>query len=260
MSIKAKIDDILKKLNPHQLKTIKIKPQPTKPEHIWSSKFGGTPYWPIDKKYPTAISGKPLFLLAQLNLSEMPQLEGYPTTGILQFFILNDEMFGLELDRSLSEILSSPHGYQVIYHPAISKDGSAIQSNLPQITEKSHLPISGEYALEFQLTTELPSPTDYRFDEIIENSSELDDEVSNYLFDTLDASGSKLGGYANFTQDDPRWQENKDNWLLLFQMDSEYSGDIDIMWGDAGVGNFFIKPEALSQCNFSEVWYNWDCC
>ena len=31
------------------------------------------------------------------------------------------------------------------------------------------------------------------------------------------------------------------------------------MWGDCGVGNFFINAEDLKRLDFSNVLYNWDC-
>ncbi|PTL33492.1 hypothetical protein C7120_02410 [Prevotella sp. oral taxon 376] len=33
----------------------------------------------------------------------------------------------------------------------------------------------------------------------------------------------------------------------------------NIVWGDAGVGNFFINRKALRRRGFSDVLYNWDC-
>ena len=36
--------------------------------------------------------------------------------------------------------------------------------------------------------------------------------------------------------------------------------DDGILWGDAGVGNFFIDLEKLKQRDFSDVFYTWDCC
>ena len=43
---------------------------------------------------------------------------------------------------------------------------------------------------------------------------------------------------------------------LLFQLDS----DDGVMWGDCGVGNFFITDADLKRRDFSRVLYNWDCC
>ena len=42
---------------------------------LWQSKFFGKPYLLKDQKYPTDDNGNNLYLLAQLNLSQMPDLE-----------------------------------------------------------------------------------------------------------------------------------------------------------------------------------------
>ena len=42
---------------------------------------------------------------------------------------------------------------------------------------------------------------------------------------------------------------------LLLQLDS----DDQMMWGDVGVGGFFIAPEDLAKADFSRVMYTWDC-
>jgi uncharacterized protein YwqG len=74
------------------------------------------------------------------------------------------------------------------------------------------------------------------------------------------ADGHKIGGYPYFTQYDPRaYTRYSDcDFNLLFQMDTDWPENI--MWGDAGVGNFFIREEDLRNCDFSHVLYNWDCC
>ena len=71
-------------------------------------------------------------------------------------------------------------------------------------------------------------------------------------------------GYPFFTQYDPR--ENNEALrrfdTVLLQIDSEYSKehpDYEIMWGDAGVANFFINGDALRKGDFSEIMYSWDC-
>ncbi|MCL2424330.1 MAG: DUF1963 domain-containing protein, partial [Micrococcales bacterium] len=73
--------------------------------------------------------------------------------------------------------------------------------------------------------------------------------------------GHHIGGYPLFTQWDPR-DDNDDfagHTTLLFQLDTDQAGGIDIMWGDMGVGNFFIEPDRLAVLDFSNVLYNWDC-
>ncbi len=49
---------------------------------------------------------------------------------------------------------------------------------------------------------------------------------------------------------------------MLLQVETDWSKgrDVEIMWGDSGVGNFFISEENLKNLNFDDVLYNWDCC
>lgn len=62
-----------------------------------------------------------------------------------------------------------------------------------------------------------------------------------------------------FTQEDPRAADDDD--VLLFQLDSEGHGDeVDIMWGDSGIGMFFIRPADLRARRFERAWFYWDCC
>ena len=35
--------------------------------------------------------------------------------------------------------------------------------------------------------------------------------------------------------------------------------NIGVMWGNVGVGNFFINREKLKALDFSDVLYNWGC-
>ncbi|WP_370979424.1 YwqG family protein [Agaribacterium sp. ZY112] len=258
MSVIEGFDKVVEKLKPHSLKTIKITASIEAPKHSWSSKFAGLPYWPLGKAYPRTNEGEELLLLAQINFEELPTLEGYPTTGIVQFFIADDDMYGLSFDRPIEDLLANPDTYQVIYHPEVIKDESLLDDNLPLADGDSYLPVAREYSLLFAVAEELASPTDYRFEKIAGDVFELDDEVAEYVFDKLCTTGSKVGGYAYFTQSDPR-QGQAEDWLLLFQMDSSNVEEIDIMWGDAGVCNFFIEPAKLLCCDFSRVWYNWDC-
>ena len=53
-----------------------------------------------------------------------------------------------------------------------------------------------------------------------------------------------------------------ENYELLFQLASYWgeNEEIELMWGDAGVGNFFIHPEDLRRRDFSRVAYTMDCC
>ena len=91
----------------------------------------------------------------------------------------------------------------------------------------------------------------------------LPEEVFSSECDKQRNIGHWLFGYAYFTQNDPRdYMVDLQDYILLFQMDSDYSAErkSEIMWGDSGVGNFFIKKDDLQKLDFSKVMYNWDCC
>ena len=73
---------------------------------------------------------------------------------------------------------------------------------------------------------------------------------------TLSVDGHKLGGYPDFTQSDPRGEDD-DDLVLLFQLDTDR--EMGVMWGDAGIVNFFIRRADLIARDFSRVAYHWDC-
>ncbi len=260
MDVEVEAKKIRSELENFTLPFIKLLPKAESAENIWNSKFGGKAYWPKDTEYPESKSGEKLTLLAQLNFDELPSLAEFPQNGLLQFFIEDDDLYGMDFDTPIEEVVKSPSGYRVIYHPVVEKNKELLDNDVPEAHNESYLPISREYRLESTLDNEIPSPTDFRYEKYAGDPFEYEEELGEYVYDNFSAEGSKIGGYANFTQEDPRTDGEYDNWVLLFQMDSESVGDDEIMWGDVGVGNFFIEKEALSKNDFSRVWYNWDCC
>ncbi|WP_026659599.1 DUF1963 domain-containing protein [Butyrivibrio sp. AC2005] len=90
------------------------------------------------------------------------------------------------------------------------------------IWKHAYFPFDGCYGICFE------DGIDYELSE-----DEDDDEHTT--------SGGKLLGYPFFTQYDPR--EDGEYETLLFQMDSTFGEAYEIMWGDAGICNFFINEE-----------------
>lgn len=227
----------------------------------WQSHFGGLPYWPKDSEYPKDAQGYPLFLLAQINFEEVPYLEGFPQTGILQFYIANDEIYGADFDNP-----TQSYGFRVIYFPTISKSEADLVTDFSFLSEPEeyYSPLSGHpCSLQFKNKMAPVSLSDYQFDNFFGadffeqfGSKELD--IFEEYADKFPEEGHKLGGYAYFTQMDPRPQMVEgEQYILLLQIDTDNS--VGIMWGDSGVANFFIKQEDLEQLDFSKVLYNWDC-
>lgn len=235
-----------------------------------TSKAGGIGYLPLDLAYPrNSENNQPLFLLAQLNFSELPALPDYPEQGILAFYVdYADDLIGLDFDAPTSQT-----GFRVLYFEDTSKPSYTREQQLAiqaEIEDELYKVVEGEYALTASKETHYLSSDCYEFKkhfgktmyEWLDDVSEDDDErekVYNGLSEF--AAGSKAGGYPYFTQEDPRLYEETATYdTLLFQLDTEkVDADWPIMWGDMGVGNFFINQEALKNRNFTDIQYNWDC-
>jgi len=77
---------------------ISIKTTPAGALTLQQSKFYHYPCIPDGFPYPTDGDGNYMIPLAQINFSECPSLNGFPVSGYLQFYIANDEVYGLDFD------------------------------------------------------------------------------------------------------------------------------------------------------------------
>lgn len=266
----SNLPDILKPLEQGLQTSLKpyvsIEAEPATQLSVWQSKFGGLPYFPKDQAYPVDREGTPLILLAQFNFAELPALENFPDKGILQFYIAaDDDLYGADFDQPFNQ-----DGFRVLYFEEILTDESQLISDfsfLPQ-QEDRLTPFTKQYSLHATLKQAPVSLSDFSFARFMQREPYGGDEADQFYetyHDHFGSTGHKLGGYPFFTQADPRQYDEKiQDYVLLFQMDSDYDykdGEQgkDIMWGDVGVANFFIRPEDLKNKDFSKVLYNWDC-
>ncbi len=241
---------------------VKILPQAAG-ETTWrQSKIGGLPYLPKGVEYPATFEGKELFFLAQINFSEIPPLEPFPSEGILQFYIDDDEWFGADPIHP-----TSGYNFRVLFFDKIEEDEKRLERDFSWLREFGELPVEPgvSYPLKFELKNEAVPLSDYRFVQLLGEDffvpfGERQWDIMDAYTKLNNAGGHKLGGYAFFTQQDPRYRFAEamgGGWELLFQLDSDPK--IHCMWGDMGVGNFFIKKEDLIKRDFSKVLYHWDC-
>lgn len=260
---RALANEYIKRARESSLPAIRILPNKNPPSSRSASKIGGLPWWPEGKELPRSADGKTLYLLAQINLSELPENELFPPGGLLQFFIGNDDLNGLAFPSaalSQDEINKNQAGYRVILHEDLGLQTISTEA-MTGLEGTEFSPIGGEYSLRFESFGDSASPLDYRWEEICVGLPELHDAAEEIIYDEMSDGGSKLGGYAYFTQQDPRAYANlPGDWVVLLQIDSYWKEGVEIMWGDSGVANFFIRQEHLKNQDFSEVWYNWDCC
>ena len=221
---------------------------------LWQSKFGGRPYLPKDIPYPRGSSGRPLFLLAQINFAQIPRLEPFPQEGILQFYVADNDLFGANFDDETVQ-----EGFRILFFPQVIEDEGKLVTDFRFLPERIYFPVFKPSSLTFVRRYAPISGQDYRFEAAVFGQDipwqgELWEFQEQY-YRLFEARGDKIGGYPAFVQDDPRTiKKYKDEGydVLLLQMVSD-------QWGDAGVANFFIREEELRKRDFSRVMYNWDC-
>lgn len=235
---------------------------------LWQSKIGGQPYLPLEVAYPVDSDGNPLVLLAQFNFAEIPDLPHFPDRGILQFYIAADDLYGMNFDDQQQQ-----SGFKLLYFDQVVEDATLLKQDFSELEsdEEAYLPFTGQYSIVFQHTEQAISLQDFAFGKKVLDVDELYDFEDQFeggdfendfiepYHELLSATGHRLGGYPFFTQTDPRqYNEKIQDYILLFQLDTD-DAENDIMWGDSGVGNFFIHLEDLKKRDFSKVVYNWDC-
>jgi uncharacterized protein YwqG len=236
----------------YKLETVRIFATPLKGAEtlpIKQSKFLGKPYVAINKAYPKAKDETPMIMLAQINFSETPQLENYPTKGILQLFVPSKDWYDMA-------------EFEIIYNESTDEEYQTDFTFLtPELYEES--PINCEHKLDFKKEIEYGGREDFRFQmdfdgkDYFEYQETLPKEQQEEMDKLFYVIGHKIGGYAYFTQSDPRdYDSERKNDVLLFQIDI----DDEIMFGDSGVGNVFINFEDLKNKNFDKAYFYWDCC
>lgn len=244
---------------------------------LFDSKVGGLGYVPRDGEIPCNSKGEQLRLLAQINCAEV-DLPEYPEKGLLQFWIADNDLCGMNFDDNTEQ-----DGFRVIYYADVDKTVTAdeVAEKTKPSGEEDFFPVNGEFKIELEKSTDdMPygiCGDFYPFNDIfcakynkafpkepienMDNDLPIDmdelDETDEYYENTM---GHKIGGYAGFTQWDPR-DEGDSHDFLLFQLDSDYNDGKDmVMWGDSGICGFFINSEKLKKLDFSDIIYNWDCC
>ncbi len=239
---------------------------------VFDSKLGGVPYLPKGFPYPTVkegeFRGRPLKFLAQLNFGTLPSIPDFPEKGILQFYCScdGDDVIGLEYDPPFNQ-----NCYRVIYHENVITDEAKLVSaeEMPKFIaeEDRTFPLEGEFLLKAEQPEIMAvSFNDFRFAKaerecyakLFGDDGDKDDDI---YYKLRLSNGSFIGGYPYLTQFDPRgWKKHFEVCdTLLFQLDSIVSGNQEIMWGDGGVGSFFINRADLKNRDFSRVLYHWDC-
>ena len=189
---------------------------------LLDSKVGGLPYWDPALPYPTDSQGNKMTLLAQLNFAQLGTEDPLPRAGMLQFFIGQDDGFGIDFDQP-----DRQKNFRVVYHP--EPDPALTLEQIQALELPTHVeadlctPVIREAAFTAEKTVGYMGPGDCRFEALFretvravtgedigdKNEYQYFDKADrDYFYDQLSAAGHRLLGYPFFTQYDPREPES----------------------------------------------------
>lgn len=225
------------------------------------SSIGGRPSLRSAEDWPRDAKGNAMTFLAQLNYADLPKLEGYPTSGLLSFFVMDDDLFGSDLPsiggdgfRVIWE--TDPSGLVRIDQPDMAESYSPFGLEL----EKNGAPLRGS------LADGPPMPVSAVAQQIISAwpkgyPTALEDAFAERLADAKPGT-LYYGAHPDFTQQDFRVGERAAYSEVLLQIGivTPDRHGWQIMFGDAGEAQFMITPEDLKARRFDRVAWNWDCC
>lgn len=242
------------------LPAVILRPGGPAPSTPGGSRIGGPVWLKQGEDWPKGKNGKPMTFLAQVDFSTLPRIPDYPESGILQFFIARDDLFGADLDRPEAgdfkviwrETIEGPGGMQ--HGPFAGRQGIDDYSPLYERTVQAGVALTGVAQPHY------PDPGTWPFYRDLPDIAQND--PTNRVFDFEDAqrAGKRdehhIGGHPGFTQSDYRERgAYADVDRVLLQLWS----DDTVMWGDMGQGQFTIRRADLLKRDFSKVLYQWDC-
>ena len=135
------------------------------------------------------------------HFAEMPPVNGYPTQGLLQFFIADDDLMGCSFEGG-APVQQENSSYRVVYWHDISQLDLLLE---PVVAECSPHRPEQAYVMQFELVKQPLSINDVAFEQIMgqsiyhlpmPESVEGEDVYVELLEETLWTS--QVGGYAAF--------------------------------------------------------------
>lgn len=252
---------------PHQLEAFRdkiqssviyttlIAPSYVKPS-LTDSKFAGSPYLPKTHTIPKDSDGNDMYLLAQINFSEVLTHPLFPKEGLIQFFI--SKKLCIMEDKVIELLLQQD--FKVRFFPTILPQHQLVH-DFSSLTICNEFPIKCEMGLIYSPLFEPVSATDYRLENYLDltfydTSFISEDEWTFedlYLKNFL-AADHKIGGYPYFIESDTRKTSpllKRFDTLLLQIVSNDEQG---IMFKDTGVIKFFIHHKNLQNLDFTSIY------
>jgi uncharacterized protein YwqG len=249
---------------------------PGKPGEGSTHRLGGRPNLPPAVEWPVW-RGCPLGFVAQLELSEVPPIEGLdlPGSGSLCFFSEGGKVWGFQPEHAGSaRVIYSPE-------PLAAFPLREFPSDLPEnlrfdavemIARPSHVAIPNPQDICVQSLELQPEECESYFrvhEEWVARTMETFHRIGGYpdciqigcdpkLEAHLVSQGLDCGHQSGYAEGKERglWPGAAE-WELLLQVDSE--GGIGMQWGDDGRLYFLIHRSALRERAFEKAWMILQC-
>jgi uncharacterized protein YwqG len=230
-----------------------------KPVGAGGSRIGGPVWLAPGTEWPVDDRGVPLEFVAQIDFADLPPLADFPTSGVLQFFVGRDDLFGADFDapdKGQARVIWVESGIERgAAHLASPLDndrdcspfaGAAVRrTGQPLLGRPTEMPVDGYFwRITDRLEGQLRRPGFERIEAILDGAQ------------ADRAQGHHIGGHAVFTQDDFRGPGHFDRYdRVLLRLTSAD----DLIWGDVGEAVFLIPRADLVARNFDAAIFYWGC-
>lgn len=228
---------------------------------VTDSKVGGVPYIPKGGALPRSAEGKPLFMLAQINCSQLPENNIYPKKGLLQIWVVANGKYAGNQYYSYS-----PHTQRVIYYPTLEE--ATDYNDFKQVYQFEGKPLpfapTKAYRLIFTKGIDTFSYEQLRFNHSLlpqwktyfgeqrDNFLLLPEKIAEKLKELLPTSrGHRIGGYSEV--DDNAQAVGSDGLpkILLLRIDTDEKAGIRCKDNEAV--NFLIEKADFEALDFSKI-------
>ncbi|WP_404366234.1 YwqG family protein [Sphingomonas sp. MMS24-J45] len=242
---------------------IALTPDASLPIAATGSRLGGPAWLAAGEDWPRDRRGVPLEFIAQLDCTDCRELGGYPDTGIIQFFVARNDLYGADFDDPAGAAMLVRRCDIAAAGALVSPPPLALVAGLEcsDCSPFENLAVRATgIGLRPTLITDRIDRTVMAAEQRVMGLYERYDATALEGFLRSEAKARPprhhSGGYPVFTQDDVRFRPafaDFDHVLLRL------TSDTYLMWGDAGECLFLIRSEDLARGDLSRVAYSWDC-
>ncbi|MBL1097351.1 YwqG family protein [Streptomyces coffeae] len=241
-------------------------------------RLGGLPRLPEDIEWPVREGYGPLSFVAVVDCAALPVDEldiPLRPQGRLAFFYLEDEECEAVVDTCDPDTWA---GARLLHLPPASAD--VPERPAPEgLTPYPAVPLTAQVAPSAPDAESTVLSAEFGLGALSVKERYAHpvrcDTFMEALWDHQRGAAHQIGGHAQCVQDaveitvakavlgddvdweDPRVEEEAARWVLLAQFDSDE--DTGMMWADAGVLYWLIRPEDLAAGRFDKAMFTWQC-